>query len=1091
MALLVRPTTAAASTVKVDAYHTTILTTPTTDRVQAGIRDAADGTPLTQPLPSYPAGTLAFGASWTTASNPPVPSDADASDSGAYAAALYQLLQFAIVPDDFVDGSGWSQPLGPNGTADAWSYQRAAPVQRFVKNAPATPNRYIAIGHTTKLDLQLVDVYGNAQALAPLNVTPVYNDPLIPIDEWPGTTAQFAFAAAAAGSATLTIDVAFDPAQVQHKDVALLQYQTVADQLTDPRTRLTVTSALAAGPVKTDQDARGALAGLVAQIVAYLAPESPGPAPAPVTLTATLPTAYAGQIGVDMFPVWVSIETVRDAPGNGKYPDGFLSVTAQVVPRLGADTDKDAALAAWAGDFETAFAGFDGKGALLKVLSGSPPSKVKATASTLGATAAGDVTSVPGDLWALRWSPTAGVAVEFGNAGAKPADAAPVYFTPMPLATQLAGGVVDIVSYDSSGNPLANPVSTTYSGVDLDMWARSFLSAVDSLLAPDLASAIARLDPTSYAALMTAKEDIAYAISASVSWVFADQMPPKGGGAGAGDLTAAQTVFRESLLTSLATDFATSAIVQVPATVSVNGPFEQGADGRAPELFGSPTPPGKNMTGQYTFTSATLPAVAGTGSLTFLAEVVHPTQQADLCLPFAYDVGFVDHRFQTSAEQFGYVPSSWLRFVLPNSDPGAPPDPVLNVPMGQLDIPVPLRAYPSPPRLVSQAITGASAPATLAAAVTGTYSLAVGTPSVAQDDLHLAVLFNGAPVPTGDTTVGGGNPLFAPLASFQDFQANYLDTARTAIATGAPTAKQWLADVLAQVQQVATAWQGGDAEEALFADAGDGTPPPPAPFTWGFVLWVQEEATNVVRLRWTDATESAPDAAWPQIDGISGTVVDASTRSYTLPSLPPELTLTWPGLSVVTHQQISTAAWIVRNEELGGGCAGAVEHGETNPGLVYRTPVVTFQDPVVPLLEVPGTITVTSSSLTDATGQLVSGLMTPTSPAAQVGWGVDAAYSFTLVNGAPGTLDTRLPIFLARASVSTVTPPPPVNVDTIASLSAKLKGELATWYGSFSPGAVNARLLFSLTLFAAGTEQPILRLTDVEAPIAGAAWWQS
>jgi len=1097
VAVLASATSAAPTArLSVDAQHTTIMLAaadvPAADRVQADLF-AADGvTAVTEPQPGYPAGGLAFQATWTASDTPPVPSAAVAADTAAYASALYQLLEFKLPGDDVIEPSAWSMALGPDGDETRWSYRRAVPVQRFVKGQPAVPNRYAAIGHPTTVDLQLLDVFGNAMPLPSMTMTAVYNDPLVGLDEWPGATTTYAFTAGVAGSATLSIDVAFDPDDVEQKATALIAYQTIYDQLTDARTSLTVTTAMAADAVPVTAVGSGlaakpALAAFVAQVMASLAPSVPAPAPATLSLSGTVATAHAASIGEDMFPIWVTAELTRDAPVEAHpypYPPGYLATATQVPLRLDpASASPEAALREWATGFEASFAGFDGHGALLKVLAGSPPTKVSATQSRLGATPAADVPSVPGNVWALRWSPTAGVDVAFPNAGAPPAGA-PVYFTAMPLSTKLVSGPADIYAYDANGVRAPQPTPTTYAGVDLDGWASGFLTAFDTLLAPDVAAAIARLNPDQYAALMAAKEDVAFAVAAGVSWVFADQL-----GTRAGDLAAAQTCLRESLLTSLGADFSTSAIVQVPAQVAVHGPFEAGdAPTRPPELFGSPTPlvPGDvspETLEQYTISSAALPVVDGASALTFLVSSASPTTRADLDLGFEYDIGFLDHAFQTSEEQFGYVPSSWLRFVVPDVDPGQPPTTALNVAMGDLDIPIPLRAFPAPPRLVRQAADADhTPPASVTEAVEFTYALTVASPGVAQDDLHLSLLFNGASA--AGLTATPATALFGPLARFQDFAAQYLATALGAIVSGAPSAAQWCTDVLEQVQEVAAAWLGGSAE--AFAAPAPGVSPPPLPFTWELRLRVPDESKpGVLVLDWI-GDDAAP--AWPLIEGVAGTPVTATRMQYTLGAGADlvEPTLAWKGLSAITAQSIGASAWIVRNETL----AGGGQDRATNPDLVYSTATVTFPDAVHPLLQVLEPLPLASSSVTDAVSKLVSGVMQPTTPDAQVGWALETSYEFALLSGGPGELRTRLPAFLARASLTTATVPP-VGVETVASLTAAIVGELKAWYAAVAPSGANASLVFALTVFAADGDQPLVRLPEIVAPISSAAWWNA
>jgi hypothetical protein len=1100
VALLVKSRSAKpAPAVAVTNYNNVILLeaagiTPSA-RVQADVYQADGKTPVTQPQPNYPAGTLAFGAVWNNA-----PSEATAADTSDYATTLYQLLQFQLAGGNGIEDSGWSMPLGPDGDASTWVYQRAVPVYRFVEGAADPPNRYGAVGIQTTVNLGLEEVFGNAVALSPLHLAAVYNDQLISLDQWPGAAVVFAFGAGAGGNAPLTLTATFDPTQVSQPQTALPFYRNIYDQLTDPRAGMTVTTALAAGAVAlksaAGDDTQAALAKFVGAIIAYLSAGGGGAAPAALDLTGSVPVGYVSQIDEDLFPVWVSVTISRDAPQENvpyNYPPGFLSVTTQIPPLLNAAGNTDpAALRQWAVGFEKAFVNFDASNTLLKVLVGQPPSKVLATASKLGLSAAGSVISAPGDLWALKWGAESGVAVAFGNTATQPTPAQqPVYFAPLPLSTELITAAVPVNSYDPTTGKPTGSTPLTLSGVDMDLLARSFLQSVDALLTPSLATAIARLDAGQYQKLMTAKEELAYAISSNISWVFKDQLPPQPGQPGAGDITSAQVRFRENLLASLGSDFATSVIVQMPAAVSVKNQFESGQSAKAPELFGNPSPSAstsKTTLNQYTISTATLPVTAGTGHLNFLVGAVNPTTQSDLCLEFAYGLSFLDHQFQTSEEQFGYTPSSWLRFVVPDADPTGTA-PVLDVPMGQLDIPVPLRAYPSPPRLVTQAAVASVPGATaIADALLADYQLQVARPQVAQDDLHLSVEFNGADFSLKGAADSGGQ-LFAALADFEGFQTQYLQTATDAITHSGAAAAQWLTNIIQLVQAVADAWQADAAAPNALGGA-PGAPQIPAPYTWDFMLQVPDESSpNVLLLAWAGAG-APPAGAWPTIEGAAGQPTqEPNVMQYTLPSgadvdAP---TLVWPRLSVITVQSVSATAWIVRNETLAG-CGGQTQKRQTNQDFVYSTATVTFASAVIPLLTVTGKLPIQAASVDDAVGQLVTQVMTPASPVSQVGWGLQVEYSFVLVSGQDGQLQTKLPVFLARTDVTTAAQPP-AGVETAQQLADALRGALKSWYGDFHPSDTGASLLFALTVFAANSQQPLARLFDIEAPISGPGWW--
>jgi len=301
------------------------------------------------------------------------------------------------------------------------------------------------------VDIQLVDVFGNAYAPPTAQGIPamaVYNDELIPIDKWPAAIAVFDFQAETGGNAGLALTVTFQPDQVAQPKTALAYYQVIYDQLKDSRTSLTVTTALAAGPVNltsaAGDNSRTALGKFVTAIIVYLTaitndPPTAGVPPSPMVLSGTVSISYVQQIEEDLFPIWVSIEISRAATDAYVYPDGFLDVVSQVSPLLSATDADPAALRTWAMNFESAFYNFDSQNALLKVAAGRPPTQISATKSNLGKSAACAVTSIAGDLWGLKWSSTDGVAVSFPNSVTQSLPTPqqqPVYFAPLPLSQE-------------------------------------------------------------------------------------------------------------------------------------------------------------------------------------------------------------------------------------------------------------------------------------------------------------------------------------------------------------------------------------------------------------------------------------------------------------------------------------------------------------------------------------------------------------------------------------------------------------------------------------------------------------------------------
>ena len=159
----------------------------------------------------------------------------------------------------------------------------------------------------------------------------------------------------------------------------------------------------------------------------------------------------------------------------------------------------------------------------------------------------------------------------------------PYFFAPPPLSTALwsSPGPIPIRSY-TRGQPLGPAQPTSFTGVDLDGWAQTFLAQLDLVLSSDYAVAAYSIDPARYTALIQAKKDLASAIQDSVNIVVQPGPDPQGPGP---DLAAAKDALYQRLLVTLSTAYQVDTIVQLPVTVTA--PADWTGD-TAPRLLGQP-----------------------------------------------------------------------------------------------------------------------------------------------------------------------------------------------------------------------------------------------------------------------------------------------------------------------------------------------------------------------------------------------------------------------------------------------------------------------------------------------------------------------
>ncbi|PTT85534.1 hypothetical protein DBR42_14315, partial [Pelomonas sp. HMWF004] len=709
------------------------------------------------PVPSWSSGN-APGSIGVRATHITVP---DSPADPLPVSELYQSLQYRVLEQGAYRGSTWSLPIGPTDPPGAGedgptspqaprSLQHAVPLAPFLSGGSPGSNVYGVVGEPAQIAFRLVDVYGNALPDMHVGVvTPLYTDPLVAIGTWPGVVTRHAFTPAhSPGSATLEVDLLFDatslsgagsPGSLPPDQLAAITtlYGQIAQQLADPCVTAAITTTLAPGVSLGDP--RAALSQFVQEILGALEdPAATSPDGVQARLTGTVEREAVAALVYNVVEVEVAVQLSRPVERVDPSSLARLPAVAAVLCAIPPNTDgsgSPGAVTAYAQSFEAAFAGFDGAQGVLKL--------AQRTSAALQSTP---------DLWCVRFGAGAGIDVVFPAASAGSPTTCVAYYALPPLETKPRDGTVDGV---------------TYSGIDLDAWARTFLTAVDALLAPELAAAMAALDKIHgthwYASLLGSKAALASAIPARLA-------PVLKGVYASGDLTAARERLEQALLESLSSAYTVSTVVQVAAEVSVHGAADDQSPARPPELFGSLAPQTSSAVDarQYTMTGASLVLGPGPQWLTTLVSVSNPSLQSHIELSPGFSATFLQHDFDTEDAYDGYVPSSWLKFVLPT---GAPLS-VENI-AGSLVIPIPLPFEPPLPRLVSQAATaapvaspsGGSVAQIIEEALAWEYSAQLDVAVSAQDQLYLDVQYNG-----GDTS------------SFRMLAADPFDTLFSALA---------------------------------------------------------------------------------------------------------------------------------------------------------------------------------------------------------------------------------------------------------------------------------------------------------------------
>lgn len=784
-----------------------------------------------------------------------------------------------------------------------------------------------------------------------------------------------------------------------------------------------------------------------------------GLVPAAFGVTETIPFTATPQNPNAIFAVDVTVELSRSAAlvdPDFKDVSPVLLAASRVAPQqqgTADNTDPTLSLHDFAVSFEKTFPG------------------LKAAVSRWETS---DGSGANGQLWAvdLRAGTIAFDIIKGSDPSPNPNAS---YFALPPLSTDLMSKTVEVKAY-TSGQPLGQKAPQVFRSVDLDAWASRFLSAVDAFLSPEYATAARELDPALVDKILGHKQSIAHHLSKKVEAIF-DEGP-------AGDLNAAEQELEQQMLASLGSAYTISTIVQLPVDVTAS-PFTD--SDTAPRLAGAPVVTAGS--GGFSLSTAKVPLSKGQVPLTFAVSVEQPVLDRVLDVTLRYDVNEVEHAIKHVTGITDYQDSSWLSLLIP-IDAAAAPDLAKDTDIGRLSVPVPLRACPQPPAMIAQSATATPAseplpppppPSDLARELAKLrrwdYSFTFTHPSTDQDTRYLTVTLNGPP-PAGaqrGPTTRDTERLFDALAQFTAvYTALAPDLSillQLAPGSSSPVAENAISVFEALVGGVAEALTPEPALEIEDHDSGltvayrvnvDSQASPPT--------MTLTRSSTVEGVDWPDIYGGVKDEAHRLASGKCGPTDPTCVYTYpeTVPPSEQTYVLVHSSLDVTKLQSAVAAAWVVRNQDLGGGRT-------VNHDFVYQTAVAEFSSAVVPLLVHEERVAIRSDGepvaaaldavLTDLFGDPSTGWAAQIKLAAGYGYGVGAAAELTA--SLPILVITRHDLAAADA----------------ATFAASIDALLATWLERIAPaGATDAGFVFDLTLFAAhatGAEQPVLDLHDL------------
>jgi hypothetical protein len=1109
----------------------------------------------------------------------------DENDPAVYLQSAFNLLGFAMAANTAFSATSEGLPIGPTrpmapgelkqsrrrrmmATAgEPWVYEQVlsvAPWAKFKGLPNGEGNPYSGVGSVAQVHLRWRDLFGNLIASPltqpeigprqPMNNLPLrigYSDPLLGPGLWPSVLADYSFAREGAAN-VLSVNFAFDasrydksqpsgdpdspPAWQQHALADLQTYRTIYSQVNQllsggaPSVQFTLTTSLdnSAAHVLTGAN-RAHLINLVDQAIQFLkgwlgeGPEAPVPPPRAVKVE--VPDSAANPN--DIFQLAVTITTTRPVAQVDLAFRGDASVercVSEFNPRLGkvegVDAQNTVSLSEFARSFESAYVSGD---LFLKVATGDSRDP-------------GAPLSQARRIWVTRFRTTSplnpaaqGIYFKIDGPG--------MYFAPRPLANVLISRKdIPVHPYrPQTGVDWNTTIPTSFTSIDLDVWGRQALAAIDLILSPQFsipAFMVDYLDPEHgnyLQRILNVKGELADAITATVEPIL--QEPP----VEPANLAAAKEKMRQQLLSRLENAYLVTAIAEWNARVHSHFTAVPGRP--APRFYGTPAP---TLTGDvspaatksYVFSNAKPPLSNGVSHLTAAFSSTNPSGQTSYDLNLDYKITNLEHQINAVPGIENYEASAWLTFVIPlDPDPSRSATPTVDSRIGPATIPVVLKVFPEPPSLVSQSgiqrlAENSGAATTLEQAKLWDYQFIYAKSAVAQDTIDAEARFN---LPDQDGIQGASAralDLFDYLgifvSAYPGVERSMIDLLRVFPLDSNPTSDGYkrvvkvLSDFYQLVAPLPMAWKEWRREKIAADLTANATP------ASAYYFSVQERRDDsngrLVLTRtlsdrsdakvYNPATHTLVPLPPPQITiDVNGTIyrmapgpepasfyfIDDSGQyldwntAKDLPNRAADFAgLNGAGLDVMGYQNAWSAVQIVRNRDLVRRPDGTVV--PTNPAFIYSTQQIRFAGKLTPLLQTARPIDVAAITaqrylpLQKHLENLFMTFFNALPMGAEQMLRMECQYSYLMADN-PDLPPIVLPVFLRPPFLYRVAPMPTPFVTATATL-------ISQWNLAAAPQVSTGKLLFDLTIFPVltGSRLPLIRLTGLFLLVRDIAW---
>lgn len=1060
-----------------------------------------------------------------------------------------------------------------------WKYRGVIPYHKFTTSSiPVEPNLpspendpYAGIGNTATIQFNWQDMFGN-EITTPIDsqkLTPTiqYTDLIVGLSLWPAVTAGYQFDAVS-GSPEITLDLWFDlgryksnpdtaenqAAVLQKAQADIITYTTLYYQL-GHGTDLSIYFQSSIDGTMENPDGtkrpvnQEKLYAYVKSIIKFLNavidgkgkyPDTPGVQVPYIISDPIVPSTIASY--KDIYELTVNFTIERIANYDPDFDDtGVVISTTSIQPPTPKDTDtkkkkkkqkvsdndpavseEPMSLTEFAKLFESTFVNQPTEGITLKIAT--------------GVTREGTDKEKNKKVWIVRFDTNGlkGINYSYDNLS-------PYFFSTIPLANHLTSYKdVDIFNYKSGESFPTNPKTPqkqNFSGIDLDTWGRNFLVAVDDFLNAKYAVPAYLLDNgVQLQQVLDQKQKLAEAIEGTMDYIIEPTDKSKS------YIENAQEKFKQSILIKLANTYAIDTVVQIPMTVmsSYEGDNYDPPTSKkiVPRLYGKMigenpqegTPSEESKA--YSLSNAKVPIGVNTGEnsgASWLNYLVNAKQAADQRKfsfgNMVYEVTHIEHQIDSLPHIDDYLASSWLTFVLPlTKDLG-------NV--GEIDIPIPLRAYPTPPSIITQDSSynsgDASGETTIANARKWGYTYNYARAGAAQDTIITQIELNipneesGLQSRSADVKVYNLPERLAQFTSvYSQIQADFITYLSQVTDQTPPTsdefkyAKNAVAAFVTLVAWVAETWDDWNQVNRRGTKTKNlkTTAVVPKAITYKYTISettemdtdylevsIKADSSNpdnlmpTVNLIGNDETYEAhkvpgKDNAWTYTAKSTGKTILFNERDSI-----PERKVTLESLDIINEQNAWSGAQITRNQELLQNPDGKTWQ-KTNKHFIYKTPMVKFYNKLNPLLvnnmlinvaEIDSTNTPQNLDLAqhlkNLFGALVKEMQVPS-----MNLKLEVAYEYSFTGTETGNdqkqFPISLPVLLATPfdlndttdlAIGETAPYCPVGNDGFVCM---LTNTILSWFTQNSPNQTDGLLRFKIELNSSFSQMPMLKLQN-------------